>query len=139
MLKCPKCESLIQVNLPPDSRIKDMVDLSRQARISRQSIGLTADAGAAVGVKCDGCGYQGDPLEFDPRSSLPKVVDCTIGTGGMVMAFDAEDNQVTECQGFILAVASELKIRCDKNTKWFFGKRDAWLVEAYFNWWFLDK
>lgn len=140
MLQCPKCETSVQVNLPKESAIKDMVDLSREARLSRESLGLTSETGAAVGVvKCEACGYEGDPLEFDQRSLLPKVVRCCIHTNGMVTAIDSEGNQVTECQGFILVVASELKIRCDENTEWGFAKWNSWRKDADFSWWFLDK
>ena len=128
MLKCPKCEAEMGVNLPSDSPMKDMADLSRQKR----------KAGGVGVIKCAGCGYEGDPLEFDPRSTLPKVVKCYITTKGMVIAFDAEDNQVCPCQGFILVVASELKIRCDEKTQFYYGKAGAWLKEVDFRWWFLD-
>lgn len=140
MLKCPKCETAIQFNFLPGSEIKDMVDLSRQARATRASLALTSVTGAAVGVvKCEACGYEGDPLEFDQRSLLPKVVECNIHTNGMVSAFDSVGNQVTECQGFILVVASELKIRCDENTEWNFAKWDSWRKGADFSWWFQDE
>lgn len=129
MLKCPECEALIQVNFPADARIDSMADLSRAYRLGRY-VGF---------VKCAECGYEGDPLGFDPRSELPKVDKCYITTKGMVIAFDGEDNQIPECQGFILVVGSELKIRSDENTQWFFGKPGCWLEGADFSWWWLDQ
>lgn len=128
MLKCPKCEATEEAYFSGDPRIKDMADLSREKR----------KAGRIAVIKCSGCGYEGDPLEFDPRSALPKVANCYITTEGMVIAFDADDQQIPECQGFILAVASELKIRCDGNTVWGFGRYGGWLKRADFGWWFLE-
>jgi len=129
MLKCPKCDAVIQIKFPADWQTTDMADLSREKRV-RGGVGV---------IKCGECDYEGDPLEFDPRSLLPKVQTCYITARGMVIGFDAAGKQVTECQGFILAVGSELKIRCDGNTKWFFGKRESWLEEADFSWWWLEK
>lgn len=128
MLKCPKCETSIEVNLPTDSRIKDMADLSRQRR---------RDGGIGV-IKCGECDYEGDPLEFDPRSRLPKIVKCLITTNGNVMAFDDDGNQIPECQGFILVVASQIKIRSDENTVWLFGNFRDWLEPADFSWWYTE-
>ena len=140
MLRCPKCDDTVQVNLPADSGIDDMADLSRHARKVRKGQAVELYAGASVGlILCAGCGYEGDPLEFDPRSLLPKVEKCYITTKGMVIAFDGAGKQVPECQGFILAVASELKIRCDEKTQWHFGKTGSWLEKADFGWWFRDE
>lgn len=129
MLECPKCGAAIQVNFPADGRIKDVADMSRQRRM---------DGGSDVLIlKCGICRYEGDPLEFDPRSLLPKVKDCYIALSGMVAACDAKGSQIPECQGFILAVASELKIRIDENTKWYVGTESG-LQEMDFTWWFTD-
>lgn len=125
MLECPRCETTVEVSLPEDSRIKDMADLSREKR---------RFGGVGV-IKCYECHYEGDPLEFDPRSALPKVVDCYITTNGMVMACGEDGAQIPECQGFILVIGSELKLRCDEHTRFCFGKRGAWLEEADFSWW----
>jgi len=125
MLKCPECKTSIQIDLPADSHIKDMADLSRQNR---------ANGGTAF-VRCALCEYEGDPLDFDPRSLLPKVDKCYICSNGMVIALDAAGKHVPECQGFILEVASELKIRCDEKTQWHFGKTASWLQKANFGWW----
>lgn len=128
MLECPKCGDSVQVNLPEDSRINDMADLSRQNR-----------RGGNFGViKCGGCNYEGDPLEFDPRSLLPKVKRCIISTNGMVMAFDAAGEQMCDCQGFLLVVAPELKVRCDEHTQWQFGRWKHWVEDADFAWWFIE-
>ena len=64
-----------------------------------------------------------------------QIVQCTIFTNGMVMAFDDKGEQITECQGFILDVAEKLSAYCDKDTKWEFCKWMGSRMEADFSWW----
>lgn len=121
-LRCPKCESQIQLNQTGPA-VMDMADLARQNRVT---------GGTGV-IKCEGCGYEGDPLDFDPRSALPKIALCYITDNGMVICFDNDAHKVPECQGFILEVASDLKFRCDENTQWFLGQCKE--INADLGWW----
>lgn len=62
------------------------------------------------------------------------VKSCTIWTNGIVMSFDEKGEQIPEYQGFILDIAEKLKVGCDENTKWSFGKWDEWLEDINMNW-----
>ena len=65
---------------------------------------------------------------------MATVKSCTIWTNGIVMSFDEKGEQIPEYQGFILDIAEKLKIGCDENTKWSFGKWDEWLEDINMNW-----
>lgn len=65
---------------------------------------------------------------------MAKVKKCIIFSNGLVMSFDEKDEQVSECQGFILDVAEKLKDCCDENTKWKLGDYGRWLFEANLSW-----
>ena len=67
------------------------------------------------------------------------VKKCTILTNGMVMSFDENDEQIPECQGFILDFAEKLKIGCDENTKWSYGKYGDWMEAADLSWFWKQK
>ena len=70
---------------------------------------------------------------------MAKVKDCTIFANGMVMSFDENGEQVSECQGFILDIAEKLKNCCDENTKWKLGDYGRWLFEANLSWYWEKK
>lgn len=70
---------------------------------------------------------------------IPKIKKCIIWSNGMVSSFDMFDNQVSECQGFILNIADTLKQYCDKDTKFQLGKWNDVLLDADFSWFWIKK
>ncbi|MCD6124312.1 hypothetical protein J7J62_03975 [bacterium] len=71
---------------------------------------------------------------------MREIKDCFVFTNGMVMAFDKNGKQITECQGFILDVADKLLSYCNKQTQWHFAKWQEWAIPVNFNWrWEKDK
>jgi hypothetical protein len=68
-----------------------------------------------------------------------KIKNCYIFTSGMVMSFDEKEQQIPDCQGFILEVADKLKENADKNTNFYFAKWKGWSEPLDFEWWFLKR
>jgi hypothetical protein len=67
------------------------------------------------------------------------VEECSIWTNGMVISFNKKGEQIPEYGGFILDIAEKLKVGCDENTKWTFGKWEEWAQDANFNWYWEQK
>lgn len=67
------------------------------------------------------------------------VKEAMIFTNGLVMSFDEKGEQIPEYQGFILDIGDKLKVGCDEDTKWSFGKWEEWAQEANFKWYWEQK
>lgn len=70
---------------------------------------------------------------------MAKIKECILATNGMVGSFDDNDEQIPECQGFILDIADKLKDNCDENTKWTFGGPGKGMLDANMNWYWEKK
>ena len=127
--KCPVCTQVLEVDIPANSKAKDLAEMSREGRLGR----------GFAGLRCDVCSHQGDAVTFDERWSLPKVKTAYLEKDGLVTSYDADGKTVAECNGFVLEVATELKFRCDVNTEWYLKVDLFGPVSIDLAWWFGDK
>lgn len=68
---------------------------------------------------------------------MAKLVEVYMFESGNVMAFDETGEQVMECQGFILDIASKLIENSDSKTKFSYVHwHDGIKVDCDFGWWF---
>ncbi len=70
---------------------------------------------------------------------MTRIKKCVIWTNGMVLSFDENGNQIPDCQGFILEISEKLRINCDEDTKFSFGKWDEFIEDVDFSWYWLKN